>query len=159
MNAMEAAITKERITDRSCQAMPDIGNPEYVAGLCWWRDYAVHGLVHSIRKNKTPGTYGFGDHAQKPSEFRLLQMPMWYAASDKKGHVLVFANITIVSSTAGLVADKLELIALNMRDELKRGPDQSKFWLLGRPIVVWDACSRVWQNMDIPRRISNLIKE
>lgn len=102
MNSMDAAITKKRIHDRPCQALPDIGNPVYVAGLCWWRDNAVlkndHGFLHSIRKSKAPGTYGFGDHAQKPAEFRLHQVPLWYAASYKEGPVLVFANNSIITN-------------------------------------------------------------
>jgi hypothetical protein len=123
--------------------------------MLWWLDYAVllekAGLLKQIRKGKAPGTYAFGIHEKTPACFRLLQVPLWDAYTDKKSHLLVFDDITIVDNFVGLLDGKMDLSTLKMRSELANGKDNSKFWLLGRRVVVQNAGSHFSIQLEKPR--------
>jgi hypothetical protein len=139
-SSVSSALVLQRAQGRSGKAMPDIGNPVYVAGLCWWADYSVLladvGLLDQIRKGRAPGRYAFGYHEQKPALFRLLQVPLWYKTKGSNGSLLVSANVTIVDNSVGLLDGKMDPSALRLKVELRIELGKSKFYLLGRQIEV-----------------------
>lgn len=153
--------------DRALKAMPDIGCPEYIAGDCWWRDYAsilrdAH-LLETVTAGKAPGTYAFGDHEPRPALFRLIQVPLFYslqegrsvsllnASSHDTETIVVFANITIVSNEVGLLNGKFDMAAMRMEVQLDPEKDRSQFSLLGRRINVLDTDSHFFLQLGQPR--------
>jgi hypothetical protein len=139
-SSVSSALVLERVRGCSCKAMPDIGNPEHVAGLCWWVDYsallAEVGLLDQIRKGRAPGTYAFGDYEQRPALFRLLQVPHWYKSKAQTARFLFFSNVTIIDNSGGLLHGKMDQSALRLKVELRVEPGKGKFLLLGRQIEV-----------------------
>ena len=141
---------------RSLRAMPDIGCPEYIAGLCWWRDYQVAlqaaDLLKGISYGEAPGTYAFGDSTPKSACYRVCQVPLFYKKAKKPSEsLIVFANITIVTNEVGLLNGKGDLSALDMKAQLKSPNGASKFWLSNSEISVYDAGSHFWLLLNHPR--------
>jgi hypothetical protein len=70
------------ILRRCLVILRDPGNPEMVAGLCWWRDYggllAKAGLLEGLRKARGTSAMSFGDGPSELPLFYMLQVPLWY---------------------------------------------------------------------------------
>lgn len=152
---------KLSLEGRCLRAMPDLGCPEYIAGLCWWNDYRIllqdAGLLDTIGNGQAPGTYAFGDSMQKPACYRLLQVPLFYrkvATNNSSSSVLVFANITIVDNAVGLLNGKTDLSALEMTTQLKSAPGASKFWIAKEEVLTDDVGSHFWMLLETPRSFS-----
>lgn len=133
---------------RCLRAMPGIGCPEYIAGLCW-SDYQIFletaGLLASIYHGEAPGTYAFGDSEQISACYRVCQVPSFYKKAKSAIESLeVFANITIADNEVGLLNGKMDFSALRMKMKLGSAKGSSKFWLTNTKIAVDDTELHFW---------------
>lgn len=163
-HSQKSAPASFQMLERALKAMPDIGCPEYIAGDCWWRDYASilrdANLLATVIAGNAPGTYAFGDHEPRPALFRLIQVPLFYSRKGKNSEaqlpsnssktIVVFANITIVSNEVGLLNGKFDMAAMRMQVQLDPEKDQSRFSLLGKGINVIDTDSHFFLKLEQP---------
>jgi hypothetical protein len=102
---------------RCLASLPDLGNPSMLAGLCWWKEYGSPlrkaGMLSKIREARCDDKMSFGDGPSQAPLFILLQVPLWYRCADGST-LLVFANIRIVSNTAGLLDGKHYMAAIKL---------------------------------------------
>jgi hypothetical protein len=95
--------------------LPDLGNPQILARLCWWQEYAGLladvGLLPTIRKARSTESMAFGDGVAATPLFMLVQVPLWYSCAGGSS-LLVFVNIRIVPNMVGLLDGKANMVAL-----------------------------------------------
>lgn len=161
LDDVESASVREF---RSLRVMPDIGCPEYKAGICWWKNYQMSlqrvGFFKIILHGNVPGTYAFGDSEQKSTCYRVCQVPFFYKKAESSVEsLIVFANITIVDNEVGLFNGKVDLSALNMKIELSSTRGSSKFWLSDAEIGIDDTEYNFWLLLNLTRSFRKNEKE
>jgi hypothetical protein len=139
---------------RCLSILPDSGNSVVLAGLCWWRDYAVllreAGLLTGIQKMASADEMSFGDGPAEKPLFLLLQVPLWYRYKTN-GAQLVFTNVRIVANEVGLLDGRHNMAALKYTLKLCAYAGRTSFALGSRKLRIADTGSHFMVRLAKPR--------
>lgn len=106
---------------RCLHAMPDLGNPNILGGLGWWKEYVP--LLTAAgwdlpEEQQSTSKMGFGDGPAIAPVCIAKRVPLRILLKDQSS-ILFFADVRIVANKVGLLFGKTDMKSLRMRCDLE----------------------------------------